>query len=121
MGPEIAVAIRDIRAGEEITYDYGVLNLVSSMDCYCEHLECRGRVCREDILLFGSLWNRQVKEILPLTKKVHQAFSLYKNKEAFEAMLTGARGLPLLEKLYCSNLKELSSLLRDLIENEETV
>ena len=108
VGPEIEVAIRrDIRAGEEITCDYSVLNLLFSMDCYCEHLECRRRICGKDILLFGFLWNRQIKEILPLTKRVYQPFSLYKNEEDFEAMLTDtdARGLPLPEKLYCSNLK----------------
>lgn len=34
-GFDVDVAVRDIRPGEELTCDYGMLNLDAAMDCHC--------------------------------------------------------------------------------------
>jgi len=45
---EFEIAVRDIKAGEEVTCDYGTFNLEEPLLCACGSPHCRGSVCPED-------------------------------------------------------------------------
>lgn len=64
------VAMRDIRAGEEITYDYAMSD-GSSYDefpCGCGAAECRGRVTGEDWKR-SELWQRYAGHFSPYLQR----------------------------------------------------
>jgi uncharacterized protein len=46
---EFEIAVRDIKAGEEVVCDYGSFNLEEPLDCACGCPSCRGRISPEDI------------------------------------------------------------------------
>jgi uncharacterized protein len=46
---EFELAVRDIKAGEEVVCDYGSFNLEEPLDCACGSANCRGRISPEDI------------------------------------------------------------------------
>ena len=43
------IAVRDIKAGEEVVCDYGSFNLEEPLDCACGSPHCRGRISPDDI------------------------------------------------------------------------
>jgi SET domain-containing protein len=43
-GLDLEIAIRDIQPGEQITDDYGSLNLEQPFDCACGFPQCRDRI-----------------------------------------------------------------------------
>jgi len=48
-GPFRHIALRDIEAGEELTYDYGVENLEDDdFKCLCRQRNCRGVITKND-------------------------------------------------------------------------
>lgn len=63
------IAVRDIHAGEQVTDDYGALNIEESMKCYCGKSNCRGEINPDDLLTFAEDWD---KEILPAIKNSHK-------------------------------------------------
>lgn len=57
-GQVFLVAMRDIRAGEEITFDYGMTvsesvgsDMVFEMDCACGSSRCRGTITEQDWMI----------------------------------------------------------------------
>ncbi|HTV20875.1 MAG TPA: SET domain-containing protein-lysine N-methyltransferase [Polyangiaceae bacterium] len=46
---EFEIAVRDIKAGEEVVCDYGSFNLEEPLDCACGSAQCRGRISPEDV------------------------------------------------------------------------
>ncbi len=59
-GFDFDVALRDIARGEEITYDYGVLNLTEPMPCLCGQPACRGEIRPSDSALLCDDWDSRV-------------------------------------------------------------
>ncbi len=53
VGRDFEIAARDIARDEEITCEYGGLNLTTALDCRCGAPACRGSIGGEDVLL---LW-----------------------------------------------------------------
>jgi uncharacterized protein len=69
------IAIRDIQAGEELTDDYGYLNISEEFVPFDEG-EKRKIVCPDDILKCYKEWDLTLEAIFPLTQKIEQP--LYK-------------------------------------------
>ena len=63
------IAIRDIAAGEEITDDYGLLNLREEMECLCGHANCRRVIRPGDFATESNRWDRLVR---PAVKKIRR-------------------------------------------------
>jgi len=63
------LAVRDIYPGEELTDDYGYLNLTEPFECLPEHGTTRTKVMPDDLLHFYSEWDA----------KLLQAFKNYNN------------------------------------------
>jgi len=71
-GYEFEVAIRDIHPGEQLTDDYGGLNIEEAFHCACGSPLCRGTVNPDDILELSDRWDAKLSESFALLRKVQQ-------------------------------------------------
>ncbi|MEQ9616838.1 MAG: SET domain-containing protein [Phycisphaerales bacterium] len=65
------VAIRDIKAGEELTDDYGYLNIIEpfrAMDEGCD----RTVVYPDDLVRYHPVWDRKLRSVWPAIPSVNQ-------------------------------------------------
>ena len=69
---EFEVAIRDIQPGEQLTDDYGTLNIDEPFECFPEKGTDRKIVYPDDLLHFHEEWDRQVVEAMKSLYKVEQ-------------------------------------------------
>lgn len=101
MGFEIA--IRDILPGEEMTNDYGTLNIIESFECANGPSLDRDKVCPDDLKLFYALWDMQIGNAFECLAKHTQpleGFLTPKQKEEIKLIEQGT-------KPYASVLKNL--------------
>lgn len=54
------VAVRDIAAGEELTDDYGTLNIDAPFECRCGSPVCRRQIRPDDVLRHGDRWDELI-------------------------------------------------------------
>lgn len=66
------IAIRDIKAGEEITDDYALLNLEKEMFCGCGSPNCRKLIEPSDFDLFLGEYDQKIKAAMGYALSVHQ-------------------------------------------------
>ena len=71
-GYGVEVAVRDLAPGEELTDDYGSLNLETSFLCACSLPTCRGEIGPEDSLHNADRWDALLREAFPLIRRVSQ-------------------------------------------------
>jgi hypothetical protein len=57
---DIEIAVRDIPPGDELTDDYGTLNLDEPFDCQPEPGTDRTQALPDDLLRYSEQWDRQV-------------------------------------------------------------
>lgn len=69
---QLEVAVRDIQAGEQVTTEYGLLNVQESYEIHCGCEGCRGRLRPDDIDVFGGKWDEQILAALTVVSDVHQ-------------------------------------------------
>lgn len=81
------IAIRDIRAGEELSVDYGFLNINSPLYCACQHVNCRKTITRADIEHYADAWDRQVRVALDSLLKVPQPLIELLDTETYHALM----------------------------------
>jgi hypothetical protein len=72
-GWDFDITVRDVQAGEEITNDYGALNLEQSFACHCAAPECRGTIHPADFERLAASWDQRVREALAEVTRVPQA------------------------------------------------
>ena len=65
------LAIRDIEAGEELTNDYGTLNIIAPFAVDCEGSD-RETVYPDDLLRFSDLWDAQLRAAFSRFLEVEQ-------------------------------------------------
>lgn len=61
---QLEIAVRDIRAGEQITTEYGLLNIQEPYELHCGCENCRGALRIDDIDVYGKQWDAQIKAAL---------------------------------------------------------
>lgn len=66
------IALRDIEAGEEITDEYGLLNIETPMICCCGAEKCRKVIRNDDALNHYRAWDKLIKDALQSFKLVDQ-------------------------------------------------
>jgi len=71
-GYDFEIAIRDIQPGEELTDDYGTLNLREPFRCLCAARACRGRIEPDDMERLAGDWDVRVRRVFPLIGRVPQ-------------------------------------------------
>ena len=72
VGYDFEIAVRDIQAGEELTDDYGTLNLAEPFPCSCGAAECRGILLPDDHTRIGDQWNTFARDAFVLIPAVAQ-------------------------------------------------
>jgi hypothetical protein len=68
------IAIRDIQPGEELTDDYGYLNVTEPFDCLPEPGTSRTQVMPDDLLHFSKEWDEKLKTAFKDFNNVPQPF-----------------------------------------------
>lgn len=71
-GWDFDIAVEDIACGEQITNDYGCLNLDRSFRCLCEQPGCRGRIRPDDWNRLTPVWDARIAEVFPAAGSVEQ-------------------------------------------------
>jgi hypothetical protein len=98
-GYDFEIAVRDIQAGEELTDDYGTLNLRENFGCLCSHSACRKEIRPDDLERFAPHWDKQVSEAFFQIPQVKQPlWHLLKEKQDVEQALQNPA---LLRSIYC--------------------
>jgi hypothetical protein len=69
---DFELAVRDIHPGQELTDDYGFLNLEAPFECLPEKGIPRTRVLPDDILRYHDKWDRQLWDSFQCLLKVPQ-------------------------------------------------
>ncbi len=107
---EFEVAVRDIHPGEELTDDYGYLNVTEPFDCLPEPGSSRSRVMPDDLLNFYPEWDKKLHDAFPLISKVPQPLHrvLPENIQAkLDAIIKGAEPLESILLCYFDDKKIL--------------
>ncbi len=86
------IAIRDIQIGEEITCDYGLLNVVDEMPLYCNKPNCRGVLRPSDIDTFVSVWDEKLKAVLTQFSTIEQPLFSFLEPTIIERLLSYGSG-----------------------------
>ena len=71
-GLEFEIAVHDIKEGDQITSDYGALNIEIPLLCSCGSPRCRGLVRREDFETCAGRWDELLRAAFPRIPKVEQ-------------------------------------------------
>ncbi|TMV48038.1 SET domain-containing protein [Paenibacillus mesophilus] len=69
---EVEIAIRDIYPGEQLTDDYGSLNVDEPFDCFPEEGTDRTRVMPGDLLQYADIWDAQALDAFRHYNEVEQ-------------------------------------------------
>jgi uncharacterized protein len=89
---EYEVAVRDIYPGEQLTDDYGYLNLEEPFECEPEQGEGRTLILPDDPLRMYEHWDSLLNEALSHYKSVQQPLEVFMKKnirEKTELILSG--------------------------------
>ena len=84
------IAVRDIAAGDELTDDYGTLNIDVAFDCRCGSPRCRKEILPDDLLRFADRWDGLIAVGFAALEAVAQPlWELVHEKEDVAAALAG--------------------------------
>jgi hypothetical protein len=80
-GLPVEIAVRDIHENEELTNDYGALNIEEDFECSCGSLHCRGIIRDADFERLASLWDLQLREAAKYAPLVPQPLTPWLHPE----------------------------------------
>jgi hypothetical protein len=101
-GYDFELAIRDILAGQELTDDYGTLNLRESFQCACHSPVCRRQIAPDDMERWTETWDGLVRPTFALIAQVPQPlWPLLKEKAEVELALKHPERLRSIRCNYC--------------------
>src|SRR4029077_14342626 len=94
-GFDFELAVRDIQPDEELTDDYGALNLSEPFECACGLTCCRRSVGRHALLKYAAQWDSIVAPAFARISAVSQPlWPLVVEKAAVEQILCGRGSVP---------------------------
>jgi hypothetical protein len=93
------VAVRDIHPGEELTDDYGTLNLEEPFDCRPEPGCERTQALPEDLLRYAERWDRQALDALREFDRVPQPLAGLIDPRFHDALRTAVEQGVLLDSI----------------------
>jgi len=94
-GFDFEIAVRDIQEGEEITDDYGLLNLESHFHCACGWTHCRGIVGPGDFETYADNWDALIAGAASEMNRVEQPlWDLVREKTEIRNVRAGRAPMP---------------------------
>jgi uncharacterized protein len=66
------IAIRDIKAGEQLTDEYGIFNVPYEMECGCGSPDCRKIISKNDFDKYYKAWDEMIMKAFKEFKDVKQ-------------------------------------------------
>ncbi len=81
-GFDFEIAVCDIHEGEQLTDDYGTLNLREPFACACGEPKCREFVRPDDVERWHHIWDEKVRAVFPLIPDVDQPLWPYLRERA---------------------------------------
>jgi hypothetical protein len=94
-GFDVDVAVRDVQPGEELTCDYGMLNLDEEMPCHCGAEGCRGVVRPDDHERCLDAWDALVRAAFRDVNGVEQPlWDFVRQRDEIAAASRGDRDVP---------------------------
>jgi uncharacterized protein len=81
---EFEIAVRDIHPGEELTDDYGYLNISEAFDAAPEPGTTRSRVMPDDLLRYHHVWDAKLLDAFRDFNSVDQPLKRVLGRELFE-------------------------------------
>jgi hypothetical protein len=89
---DFELAVRDIHPGEELTDDYGWLNLPEPFHCLPEKRSARKMVKPDDLVNFHRRWDRKVESAFRQFCRVEQPLARYLDEGILKKSMAIARG-----------------------------
>jgi len=94
-GLDLEITVRDIEPGEQITDDYGSLNIDTPFECACGLPQCRGIVRPDDFERYADVWDERVSAAFPQVGKVEQPlWDLVQERHLISEVLAGKARVP---------------------------
>lgn len=94
-GFDLEIAVRDIHPGEQITDDYGSLNVLTAFECACGTSACRGTVGPGDFDRLSGTWDALVAAAFPSVVTVDQPlWHLVTEREAIARIVADRLPVP---------------------------
>lgn len=88
-GFDVDVAVTDLQPGDELTCDYGMLNLVADFHCACRKDGCRGTI-GDDWDALAASWDARIRAVFPRVVEVPQPLAPFLSEAG--AIFAAARG-----------------------------
>ena len=88
---QLELAVRDIRSGEELTDDYGYLNIIAPFTPAPE-IGGRAAIYPDDLRRYWQKWDRQLVETWPLLERVVQPLRPFISDETWRILSLIAQG-----------------------------
>ena len=104
---DFEIAIRDIQKGEQLTDDYGYLNITSPFRGVDEGTK-RKVVYPDDLLNYHKVWDKKLRAVMPAISKVKQPLKMLISNQRWEEMVEIANGK-----------KEMESILSNYYEQKK--
>ncbi|KRE72009.1 SET domain-containing protein [Paenibacillus sp. Soil750] len=96
---EIEIAVRDIHPGEQLTDDYGSLNVDEPFECFPEEGTDRTRVMPGDLLLYADAWDAQALDAFRHYDEVEQPLAHLIRPEFKDKVAIAAKEQQLLDSI----------------------
>lgn len=90
VGAAFEIAIRDIQPGEQLTCEYGTLNMTGGFACACGAPGCRGSVSATDLVTLWGEWDREAAQAFRWALDVPQPLLPYALLSPADRMLADA-------------------------------
>jgi len=80
---DFEIAIRDIHPGEQLTDDYGYLNIAEPFEA-CDEGTDRKVVYPDDLVRYHKVWDEKLTEAFPFVTKQNQPLKIYFSAEKWK-------------------------------------
>ena len=107
VGDGLEIARRDIGAGDEVTCDYGTLNLTGRLRCLCGARTCRGEITAQAAAAMCATWDRWADEAFVAGLSVPQPLLPFARGDGTDAAILAA-----LRRRQRTDLPPIRSVLR---------
>lgn len=104
---DFELAVRDIKPGDELTDDYGFLNVTHAFRCHPEKRSARKVVMPDDLLHYHHRWDRRLKSAFRYFPRVQQPLATFLAPEvlaAAQAIACGTREMDSILNCYCPGM-----------------